>query len=213
MPAPDQPHENSATPFATVERIGESRGYVPSSLEALEGKIEKPLVPAVRALYLKGIQTTESGANPQTNTDTGFITINYDTLSTENQGIAQQLAAVQATDNAGYLRLEQSGDGYTTASIHIPLGPDDTVESIADRSVAVTEPFVPQPLSWAGYTLEALKNLYAYDSLEEAQEDIGQMDVFASQDGLYYGSAEQAQLADQLWNAAHTDKQAGSPNE
>jgi hypothetical protein len=172
----------ASTDFSTVERIAESRGGMPQTVDDLDSMVEAPLLPAARLLYEKGIRTTESTANPVANADgTGLMTIDYDSLSADNKAIADRLTAEDAALPVEARRLEvvPSADGYTAAVMQVPL--TGSVEDIAAKATAIAESFVVQPMTWAPrYTLEELKQAYAIPEDEQVEP----ADFEA--DGLYY---------------------------
>jgi hypothetical protein len=178
-PAPPVPQD-----FSDVRRIAESRGAVPRNVDALDEIVETPLLPAARLLYERGVQTTESSANPEANTDGyGKMTINYETLSVENQRKARELAqaTVQLPPESRPIAIVQSGDGYTAVTMNVSL--QGSVDEIAARATAIAEQFAPQPMLWAPrYTLDELKEGYGIS----AEEPVEPSEFVA--EGLYYDS-------------------------
>jgi hypothetical protein len=160
--------------FADVRRIAETRGVGPRNVDELNKIVEAPLLPAARLLYERGVQTTESSANPEHDTDGyGKMTINYDTLSEENKHIAQELAQAneQLPPESRPISIIRSGDGYMAVTMRVPL--QGSVDEIAANAAAVAEQFAPQPMYWAPrYTLDELKAAYtipAEENMEPAE--------------------------------------------
>jgi|GEM_PF-6653988 len=185
-----------------VRRIIETQGQVPRSQEDLAAIVEAPLLAAATTLYLRGIQTTSSTANPE-NIDGlghGELAINYDSLSEENKLIAGDLAQ-QSQDR----KLEQgrlstpivNDAGDLTIVIEISLA--GTIEEMSARASAVAGLFQLQPMNWAPrYTFDELLDDYQVppeNRDEYKPEDFTEDYYLSPEDGLFYLSADHAQRA------------------
>lgn len=191
------PHTPQA--FTEVQRIAESRGAVPHTVDQLDALVEAPLLPAARELYEKGVRTTESSANPESNDEGyGWMTIEYDTLSEENKQVVASLIQDDATLDPASRRihLTESEDGYTAAVIQVPL--KGGVDDIATYASAIAHRFLPQPMLWAPrYTLSEIKELYSIAEEEEAtpEDFLGEGFYYDQPSGLFFLSEDHARRA------------------
>jgi hypothetical protein len=182
--------------FSRVERIAESRGYTPMLVAELDEIVETPLLEAAKQLYLKGVRTLESGANPNQNIELGFafLTIEYDSLSEENKRVVDRLI-VENDRNKYVVDVSQGGDGVGVG-IKIPFGKDVTVREIADAAVDLAEQFKKQPMTWAPrYSLQDIKDMYLLESDEDAIAAAEFDELILGPDGNYYNNEEQMRLA------------------
>jgi len=123
--------------LSEVQPIEKSRGIMITKREEIKDIVEQPLVKAIEAFWDKNIKTHESSANNK-NIDMGFgwIRIDFDSLSKENQKISKQYGEPQ--DDLGENILE----------IKIPISKSETVNQISDKAVDIANTFQKQPAIW-----------------------------------------------------------------
>lgn len=78
------------TPISQIEPIEEG-GFRVESREDLERWVEPPLLEACQVLFDKGIKTVFSSANKKDVGRTGYIAIDFESLTPENKAIAERI--------------------------------------------------------------------------------------------------------------------------
>lgn len=146
--------------LSEVDRIAESRCRMVLERIELKKLVETPLLEACEILYDKNIRTTETSANAENikySRKVGIV-IDFDTLSTENKEIARKLCQIG----------NNHPDGYTAASIEIPVSESTTVAEIKKEVEAIVKQFKLQPLIWSpGMTIQEMRQLYTIDPGDE----------------------------------------------
>lgn len=119
--------------------IEETTGPV-TDREDLVGRVEGSLLTACQEFFDKNIKTIGSSANYKDIAGGGgYITIDFGSLSPENQTIALGL---------GTLRRKE-GRGENQLDIKVPFDGSTTVEEVRRRAEALAHLFQPQEMLWA----------------------------------------------------------------
>lgn len=105
--------------------------------------VEEPCLKACQQLFEKNIQTVDSGCNGENCANRAYITINYDTLSEKNKGIADNLV------KDGMISFIPKDNDcirnyYNKIEIEIPTTPEETVKLVENRLLAITGHFEQQ---------------------------------------------------------------------
>jgi hypothetical protein len=190
IPAGEQVEpESKPTLLKDIKPIKESRGAIIKTREQLRELVEPPLLPACEALYDKNIQTLETTANSEVIKYGGKagIVIKFDTLSEENKNIAKRLCQV-----------EPSADGYTVATIEVPVDENTSVAEIEEKTLHIANEFRKQPLTWTPkFTIEQLRVFYGLDADEEeyGPESFTSQMYYDANEKLFYLNKEQYEKA------------------
>ncbi len=131
--------ENCKT-LTEIEPI--SKGHICiKTREQIKEVVEKPLLTACEKLYDKNIRTLATSAN-QKDLELGevYILIDFDSLSEENQKVAQQYSTPQ-TDSGHW-------GGGQTIKVTISVSELATIDEISDKAMAIVETFYDQPATW-----------------------------------------------------------------
>lgn len=170
--------EVESTPklISEIEPIEKSRSQMITTRKQIKKFVEPPLVPACEIFWDKNVETLSSSANRKDIGRAAYIILNFDTMSSKNQEIAQGLTSV-----IDY-------DGMKAVKITIPIEDDNvTVEEVKRKAVEVAEKFKKQKMTWAPvYTIEQLREIYAIDPNDQWYG----VDAF-TEEGLYYDKESQ----------------------
>jgi len=162
-----------------LEPIEQSRNLWFATRDDISRFVEAPLLKACEILWDKNIRTLSTSANAKDLYDGfGYIIIDFDNLSEENQQIAQTLA-----EPVEY-------DGMIAVKIEIPLKEGDTAQDVEMKALEVANQFKTQDATWIPiYTLDEVKQIYAIPEEEEVdpQDFVGPQ----GEGGLYYDPEEQ----------------------
>lgn len=178
--------EDSAIYLRDVEPIEGQSVYFASRSEIRE-RVERPLVSACEELYDKGIETNESSANKK-NISGGFvdISLNYDTLSPENQAVAQDLI----NEGLGMMSPNFKGNYF---SIFIPVSENSAVNETKSKVEAVVHRFLHQPPIWIKHwTMEQFKKAWGYKPEETPEPEEFTDCYYDPQAQLFFRNEEQA---------------------
>lgn len=111
--------------------------------EDLKDIVEEPCLKACQYLFEKNIETMDSGCNGENCADCAYIIINYDTMDTQNQLIAQRMV------HQGKAKFFPKSDVcvrnyFNQVFIKIPTSPDEYVSDVSEKLYHAVENFVPQ---------------------------------------------------------------------
>lgn len=125
--------------------------------------VESPLLPAAQVLYDFNIRTIDSSANRQDVGNEAWLTIDFDSLSAENQQIAQELLGEPYQGRKSIVTGEY---GPKRVQIRLPIAENATEQEIARRALELARNFKRQPLTWGILTpeeVEGREDLFYYD--------------------------------------------------
>jgi len=113
--------------------------------------VELPLVKACEVLYDKNVRTLESSANSTNIGGFARICIDYNSLTVENQKIANN-----------FLHIDVGGDTNISATIKILItSPDIPISVISNKVADIANRFKKQPLTWTKiYTWYKLSKIF-----------------------------------------------------
>ena len=155
---PERPNEPNPERLTDLEPIEESRNTMIINREQIGQYIESPLVKACEVLWDKGVRTLSTSANKKDISEgAGYIIIDFDNLSPQNQEVATSLSEP----------IEY--DGMQAVKIPIPLDETSILSDIETYALEVADKFVVQQANWVPrYTIENLKAAYGIppDNLE-----------------------------------------------
>ena len=120
--------------ISEVEPI-EGGGIEAISKEDLRQIVEPPLVAACEVLFDKGIKTVFSSANKKDVGGTGHIAIDFDSLSTANQGVAMRIGVEGIIHGA----VPKKG-----IYLEFPITQYSTVGEIREATLALANKFESQ---------------------------------------------------------------------
>jgi len=173
--------------LAEIDAIIRSRSEMITRRDQIKEIVEPPLLPACLDLYDKNIRTLSSSANKK-DLEVGhaYISIDYETLSPENQKIAQKFGGPIVSDERRMLFIE------------IPVDKNSTLDSIDSSARQIAVAFQKQPMTWAPtFTVESLKQMYGISSEEHEYDDPkvweGEGLFFDAENSIFYLSEEHYQ--------------------
>jgi len=105
--------------------------------------VEEPCLKACQHLFDKNIETLDSGCNGENCSHCAYIVINYDTLDTQNQQIADNLI------NGNSVTFIPKSDVcirnyFNQIFIKIPTSPEENVCLVEQKLLNITQHFMPQ---------------------------------------------------------------------
>lgn len=105
--------------------------------------VEEPCLKACQQLFDKNIETMDSGCNGENCSDCAYIIVNYDTLDDHNKQIADNMV------KRGSVKFLPKSDVcirnyFNQIFIKVPASPEETVKSVEQKLLNVTQAFVPQ---------------------------------------------------------------------
>lgn len=161
-----------------------SFGGIIKNKQDLEKAIEKPLLEACEIFYDKNIKTTQSTANAKDIGRNALIAVDYNSLSLENQKIANNI-----------LDITIGKGGRITATVKIPIENANTpVKEISDKTVEIANQFKKQPLTWTEITTWKEKaHDYGFSSEEECRKEYAPGEFpgyYDKENGVFFPSRE-----------------------
>ncbi len=165
----------SHLPITEIGPIEKSRNQMIMGREEIKELVEPPLVRACEQLWDKNIRTLSSSANRKDVGTGAYIILDYDSMSSENQEVAQEMEEVIDYDGMQALKLK------------MPIGDDETLfEEVEKSALEMSDKFKKQEASWIpSYTLQQLREIYAYDPEDTS---VGVKDF--EDTGFYYDPEE-----------------------
>jgi len=147
--------------LSEVPAIEGSRNEMIDKREQIKDIVEQPLIEACEDMYKKNIRTLSTSANEKDiKRGEAHIIIDFDSLSEENQKIAEQYAKP-----ADY-------DGSKAVKIIIQVTEKTTPDEITREANKIADAFQMQPAVWIPkYTLEDLKKVYGINPEETKYDD------------------------------------------
>ncbi len=117
------------------------------SKEDIKDLVEKPLVKACEIFWDKNIKTLESSANIKDIKGSGYIGLDFNSLSPENKEIAKQYAEPH--------ELYVNDPNVLSVRIPVAINESDTIEMVSNKAVEIANQFNKQKANWiSGTTLE-----------------------------------------------------------
>lgn len=170
--------------ISEIKSIGISRNETITQRSRIAEIVEPALVAACEILYDQNIRTLESSANIA-DVENGYagITIDYDTLSPENQRIADEYLGGRIV----------SGDNMGVASMCVTIRSRDVpCREISDLAVAEAKRFKFQPLTWAPiYTFSEVLQRFGYTEREGCEpEDFNRWYHYDAENQVFFASKE-----------------------
>lgn len=105
--------------------------------------VEEPCLKACQQLFDKNIETMDSGCNGENCSDCAYIIINYDTLDAHNKQIADNLVGQKRAEF--FPKSDVCVRNYfNQIFIKVPASPEETVKSVEQKLLSITQSFVPQ---------------------------------------------------------------------
>lgn len=129
-----------------IPAIPEQEGITIRTRDDLPKIVELPLLPAAQLLYDLNIETVASSANKQDVGGFATLTLNFDSLSSENQRIALELLGMPYRGRKSIITGEY---GPRRIQIKIPIVNNSTEQEIARKSVEIARKFKKQEMTWA----------------------------------------------------------------
>ena len=180
--------------LAEVPAIEESRNQMIVKREQLKKLIEQPLLEACEELYDKNIRTLSASAN-QRDIQAGevYIIIDFDSLSEENQRIAQQYAEPIDYD-----------DGKAVKVI-IPVTDKTALDEIIRETKKIAGTFQKQPAIWIPvYTLENIQKTAGKHGYKDIPDD---PEYWAKETGYFYDpKSKNFYLSEEHFQKANEEK-------
>lgn len=138
--------------------------------------VEPPLVPACEHLYDLRIRSVMSSANAKDIGSEAHIILDYDTMSLENQAVADAMEAEGVAEKYG-----------SDVRLNIPVTVETSVREVSDAMLRLTRRFSKQPLLWSSI-LTKREVLERITNTEWAQEDIDACNPrqLATESSLYW---------------------------
>jgi len=136
--------------LAELPAIQESKNQIITTKEQIKDLVEQPLLDACEEMWNKNVRTLSTSANKKDiEVGEAYIIIDFDSLSEENQKVAQQYA--KPIDY----------DGVKAVKILIPVSESTSTDEISRKATEIAGTFQKQSATWIPkYSLEYLKKAY-----------------------------------------------------
>ena len=132
-----------------------TRDTIMKSKDTLDLIIDSPCLEACKYLYDCNVLTVNSSAN-KTNSNRGYITIQYSSLSDYNKQVVDKLVEEKIIQLRDDFDKDKKGE---TFDITIPINENTTVEEFFNQMLEIVKNFQPQKIKYGFYTQEKFRKL------------------------------------------------------